>query len=146
MLKTILSISDKPGLFKLISQGRNMLIVETLDDTKKRLPARGNDKVTSLGDISMYTTEDDIPLSKVLEAVKAKENGAPVSLNIKKASAQELQSYFAEVLPNFDRDRVYNNDIKKLLSWYNILIQNGITEFEEKTTEEVAEEETKVTE
>ncbi len=146
MLKTILSISGKPGLFKLISQGRNMLIVETLDDTKKRLPARGNDKVTSLGDISMYTTEDDIPLSKVLEAVKAKENGAPVSLNIKKASAQELQSYFAEVLPNFDRDRVYNNDIKKLLSWYNILIQNGITEFEEKTTEEVAEEETKVTE
>ncbi len=143
MLKTILSISGKPGLFKLISQGRNMLIVETLDDTKKRLPARGNDKVTSLGDISMYTTEDDIPLSKVLEAVKAKENGAPVSLNIKKASAQELQSYFAEVLPNFDRDRVYNNDIKKLLSWYNILIQNGITEFEEKTTEEVTEEETK---
>ena len=146
MLKTIFSISGKQGLFKLISQGRNMLIVETLDDTKKRLPARGNDKVTSLGDISMYTTEDDIPLSKVLEAVKAKENGAPVSLNIKKASAQELQSYFAEVLPNFDRDRVYNNDIKKLLSWYNILIQNGITEFEEKTTEEVAEEETKVTE
>ena len=146
MLKTILSISGKPGLFKLIAQGRNTLIVETLDDTKKRLPARGNDKVTSLGDISMYTTEDDIPLSKVLEAVKAKENGAPVSLNIKKASAQELQSYFAEVLPNFDRDRVYNNDIKKLLSWYNILIQNGITEFEEKTTEEVAEEETKVTE
>ncbi len=146
MLKTILSISGKPGLFKLISQGRNMLIVETLDDTKKRLPARGNDKVTSLGDISMYTTEDDIPLSKVLEAVKAKENGAPVSLNIKKASAQELQSYFAEVLPNFDRDRVYNNDIKKLLSWYNILIENGITEFEEKTTEEVTEEETKAAE
>jgi len=130
MLKTILSISGKPGLFKLISQGRNMLIVETLDATKKRLPARGNDKVTSLGDISMYTTEDDIPLSKVLTAVKEKENGAPISIDIKKASPQELQNYFAEILPNFDRERVYNNDIKKLLSWYNILITNGITNFE----------------
>ncbi len=133
MLKTILSISGKPGLFKLISQGRNMLIVETLDATKKRLPVRGNDKVTSLGDISMYTTENDVPLSKVLTAVKEKENGAPISLDIKKASPQELQNYFAEVLPNFDRERVYNNDIKKLLSWYNILITNGITDFEEKT-------------
>lgn len=131
MLKTILSISGKPGLFKLISQGRNMLIVETIDAAKKRLPTRGNDKVTSLGDISMYTTEDDVPLSKVLTAVKEKENGAPVSLDIKKATPQELQNYFAEVLPNFDRDRVYNNDIKKLLSWYNILITNGITSFEE---------------
>ena len=131
MLKTILSISGKPGLFKLISQGRNMLIVETLDAAKKRLPARGNDKVTSLGDISMYTTEDDVPLSKVLTAVKEKENGDPISLDIKKASPQELQNYFAEVLPNFDRERVYNNDIKKLLSWYNILITNGITNFEE---------------
>ena len=133
MLKTILSISGKPGLFKLISQGRNMLIVETLDATKKRLPVRGNDKVTSLGDISMYTTENDVPLSKVLTAVKEKENGAPISLDIKKASPQELQNYFAEVLPNFDREHVYNNDIKKLLSWYNILITNGITDFEEKT-------------
>lgn len=131
MLKTILSISGKPGLFKLISQGRNMLIVETIDAAKKRLPTRGNDKVTSLGDISMYTTEDDVPLSKVLTVVKEKENGAPVSLDIKKATPQELQNYFAEVLPNFDRDRVYNNDIKKLLSWYNILITNGITSFEE---------------
>lgn len=141
MLKTILSISGKPGLFKLISQGRNMLIVETLDATKKRFPARGNDKVTSLGDISMYTTEDDVPLSKVLEAVKAKENGAPVSIDIKKASPKELQDYFAEVLPNFDRDRVYNNDIKKLLLWYNILTENGMTNFEE-----TAEEEKKVAE
>lgn len=146
MLKTILSISGKPGLFKLISQGRNMLIVETLDATKKRLPARENDKVTSLGDISMYTTEEDVPLSKVLSSVKEKENGAPISFDIKKASAQELQNYFAEVLPNFDRDRVYNNDIKKLLLWYNILIENGITDFEEKEKEEVAKEETKVAE
>lgn len=139
MLKTILSISGKPGLFKLISQGRNMLIVETLDATKKRMPARGNDKVTSLGDISMYTTGDDVPLSKVLTAVKEKENGAPVSLDVKKASAKELQAYFAEVLPDYDRDRVYNNDIKKLLSWYNILIENGITEFEKQEETENTE-------
>lgn len=139
MLKTILSISGKPGLFKLISQGRNMLIVETLDAAKKRMPARGNDKVTSLGDISMYTTEDDVPLSKVLAAVKAKENGALLSSDFKKASSQALQDYFAEVLPNFDRERVHNSDIRKLLSWYNILIENGITEFEEQPEKETAE-------
>ena len=131
MLRTILSISGKPGLYKLISRGKNMLIVEALDATKKRQPVHGTDKVISLGDIAMYTDEEEIPLYQVFANVKAKEEGNLATLDIKKASANELHEYMAAVLPNYDRDRVYNNDIKKLISWYNILISNGITEFEE---------------
>ncbi len=139
MLRTILSVSGKPGLYKLISQGKNMLILETLDATKKRIPAYSHDKVISLGDIAMYTDAEEVALSEVLESVKQKENGAPASIDYKKASATELHAYMAEVLPTYDRDRVHNGDIKKLIQWYNILINNGITEFviaEEETTEE----------
>lgn len=139
MLKTILSIAGKPGLYKLISSGKNMLIVETVGAAKKRLPAYGHDKVISLADIAMYTDAEEVPLADVLEAVKQKENGAVSSFDYKKASAAELHAYFAEVLPNYDRDRVHNGDIKKLLSWYNILIANGITEFVEAAPAESAE-------
>ncbi len=135
MLKTILSIAGKPGLYKLISQGKNMLIVETVDAAKKRVPAYAHDKVISLADIAMYTDAEEVPLSEVLEAVKKKENGAVASINYKKASADELHVYFAEILPNYDRDRVHNGDIKKLISWYNILVNNGITEFVEAPAE-----------
>ena len=131
MLKTILSIAGKPGLYKLISQGKNMLIVETVDAAKKRIPAYGQDKVISLADIAMYTDAEEVPLSKVLESVKNKENGAVASIDYKKVSANELHAYFAEILPNYDRDRVHASDIKKLLSWYNILVSNGITDFVE---------------
>lgn len=93
MLRTILSVSGKPGLYRLLSQGRNMLIVETLDATKKRIPIYASDKVTSLGDISMYTEEDDVPLSQVLTALKNKQNGAIVDFDYKKASLAELQEF-----------------------------------------------------
>ena len=139
MLRTILSISGKPGLYKLISQGKNMLILETLDATKKRIPAYSHDKVISLGDIAMYTDADEIALGEVLESLKNKENGAVASIDIKKASQTELHAFMAEVLPSYDRDRVHTSDIKKLIQWYNILVSNGITEFvaaEEETTEE----------
>ena len=122
MLKTILSIAGKPGLYKLISSGKNMLIVETVDAAKKRIPAYGQDKVISLADIAMYTDAEEVPLSKVLESVKNKENGAVASIDYKKVSANELHAYFAEILPNYDRDRVHASDIKKLLSWYNICL------------------------
>lgn len=138
MLKTILSIAGKPGLYKLISQGKNMLIVESLTD-KKRFPAYGSEKIISLGDIAMYTDEEDVPLWRILASIKQKEEGAPVALNLKKATADELRAYLAEVLPNFDRDRVYPSDIKKLISWYNLLVENGMTDFEE-AEEAVAEE------
>lgn len=140
MLKTILSISGKPGLYKLVSRGKNMLIVESIAD-KKRLPAYGNEKIISLGDIAMYTDGDDVPLQQVLLAMKTKENGAVVTLGIKKASANELGAYLAEVLPNYDRDRVHVSDIKKLITWYNLLVNAGLTDFEEEVSEEAATEE-----
>lgn len=128
MLKTILSITGKPGLYRLVSHAKNMLIVESLAD-KRRVPAYAKDKVVSLGDIAMYTTDTEVPLHEVFTNMKNKENGNPVSLSPIKASTEELRNYLAEVLPNYDRDRVYPSDIRKLIAWYNILIQAGITEF-----------------
>ena len=139
MLKTILSVSGKPGLYKLISQGKNMLILETLDATKKRIPVYGHDKVISLGDIAMYTDAEEVALAEVLESVKTKENAQVTTIDYKKASATELHSFMAEVLPTYDRDRVHTSDIKKLIQWYNILVSNGVTESvaaEEEATEE----------
>ena len=131
MLQTILSIAGKPGLYKLVSRGKMNLIVESLDETHKRQPAFGTDRVTSLADIAMFTETDDVPLGEVLAKVRDKEDGKLPSLNWRKASAKELQDYFAEVLPDFDRDRVHTSDIKKLLQWYEILVKAGITNFEE---------------
>lgn len=115
-----------------------MLIVESIAD-KKRFPAYGNEKIISLGDIAMYTDAEDIPLRQVFVSMKEKENGALVTLNLKKASADELGAYLAEVLPNYDRDRVHVSDIKKLISWYNLLVNAGLTDFEEKQVEEETE-------
>jgi len=139
MLKTILSISGKPGLYKLISQGKNMLIVESLVD-KKRFPAYGNEKIISLGDIAMYTDTEDVPLKDVFLSMKTKENGEAVAMDLKKATSEELYSYLGEVLPSFDRDRVHLSDIKKLISWYNLLVKSGMTDFEEAPAEEAKEE------
>lgn len=134
MLKEILSLTGKSGLFKLISQGKNMLIVESLIDGK-RIPAYTKDKVVSLGDIAIFTETAEVPLGQVLESVKAKENGAICSID-PKADNDKLRNYLAEILPDYDRDRVYPSDIRKLLNWYNILINAQITEFisEEKET------------
>ena len=140
MLKTILSISGKPGLFKLVSQGKNMLIVESLVD-KKRVPAYAKDKVISLGDIAIYTDETEVPLHEVLTSVKNKENGNQASID-SAAKPEVLRAYMAEVLPNFDRERVYPSDIKKLISWYNMLIAAGITDFTPQDKTEEAETET----
>lgn len=131
MLETILAISGKPGLYRLVSRGNRSLIVETLDEAKKRMPAFSADKVISLADIAMYTENGEVPLRKVLNKVKEKENGQPAAFDYKKASREELAAYFEEVLPNFDRDRVYPTDIKKLLSWYNLLVKAGLTDFDE---------------
>lgn len=143
MKQTILAISGKPGLYKLVSRGNKNLIVEALDTTHRRQPAFGTDRITSLGDIAMFTDTDDVPLTDVLENLKNLEEGKKASIDIKKATGEELREYFAKVLPNFDRDRVHNSDIKKLLQWYNILIENGITDFKEEETEETPEEEQK---
>ena len=131
MQQTILAIAGKPGLYKLVSRGKNNLIVEALDATHRRQPAFGSDRITSLADIAMFTDSDDIPLMDVLESLKTLENGNKSAIDYKKASGDDLREYFAKVLPNYDRDRVHTSDIKKLIQWYNILIENGITDFKE---------------
>lgn len=140
MKQIILAISGKPGLYKLVSRGKNNLIVEALDATHRRQPAFASDRITSLNDIAMFTDTDDIALTEVLENLKTLESGKKSSVDLKKASNDELRSYFAKVLPNFDRDRVHNSDIKKLIQWYNILVENGITDFKEKEEEAATEE------
>ena len=130
MLQTILAISGKPGLYKLVSRGNNNLIVEAVDETHRRIPVFASDRVTSLADIAMFTDSEDVPLWQVLSNLRNLAEGKVSSLNYKKASAKELQDYFAQVLPEFDRDRVHNSDIKKLIQWYNILVSNGISDFE----------------
>jgi dephospho-CoA kinase len=131
MQQTILAIAGKPGLYKLITRGKNNLIVEALDATHKRQPAFATDRITSLADIAMFTDTDDVPLMDVLDSLKKLEEGKAASIDYKKASSDELREYFAKVLPNFDRERVHVSDIKKLLQWYNILIANGISDFKE---------------
>lgn len=133
MKQTILAISGKPGLYQLVSRGNNSLIVEALDEPHKRMPTFGNDRISSLGDIAMFTETDDVPLTKILASLRDLEGGKESSLNYKKASADELHDYFSKVLPEWDRDRVHNSDIKKLIQWYNILIKAGITDFEDET-------------
>ena len=139
MLEKILAISGKPGLYKLLSRGNNSLIVETLDAQKKRMPVFGTDKVISLADIAMYTDDEEVPLRRVLKNILEKEGGKKTSLDYKKASKDELAAFMGEALPNYDRDRVYPADMKKLAQWYNILIENEITDFEEPKTENTEE-------
>lgn len=131
MLKTILSVSGKPGLYKLVSNGKNMVIVESLID-KKRLPIYARDKVVSLGDIAMYTLEEEVPLKDVFTSIKKKENGAKASIP-HTSKPEDLRKYLSEVLPNYDKDRVYDSDIKKLISWYNLLTDAEI-DFEAEET------------
>ena len=139
MQQTILAIAGKPGLYKLVTRGNNNLIVEALDATHKRMPAFATDRITSLGDIAMFTETDDVPLTDVLENMKNLEGGKKASINEKKASSAELHEYFSKILPEWDQDRVKDSHIKKLITWYNILIEAGITDF--KDAEPEAEEE-----
>ena len=141
MQQTILAIAGKPGLYKLVSRGKNSLIVEALDASHKRMPAFGSDRITSLTDIAMFTDSDDVPLMDVLERLKTLEEGKKSSVDYKKASGDELREYFAKVLPNFDRERVHVSDIKKLIQWYDILVENGITDFKEEKEEQPKAEE-----
>ena len=136
MEQTILSISGKPGLYKLVSRGKANLIVESIDQQHKRMPVFASDRVTSLGDIAIYTDSEDMPLMKVFANLQKVEEGKPASINYKKCKSAELREYFATILPDYDRDRVHDSDIKKLLQWYNLLVNNGITDFEEPEAEE----------
>lgn len=135
MQDRILSIAGKPGLFKLVNQGKNMLIVESIANGK-RMPAYAHDKVVSLSDVSIYTNEGDVPLYNIFETIREKFNGEAVGY--KKMADADVRNLFKEILPEFDEDRVYTNDIRKVFSWYNQLIAAGITEFKD---DEIAEDE-----
>ena len=139
-METILAISGKPGLYKLVSSSNTGLIIEMLDESKKRTPVFPTDRVTSLADIAMYTDSEDIALWKVLKNLGEKEGNKECLFNYKKASKAELHDFFSQVLPSYDRDRVHDGDIKKLIQWYNILIKNGFTNFEELLSNEQTEE------
>lgn len=127
MLRRILSIAGRPGLFKLASQGKNMLIVEELASGKKT-PAYATEKIISLNDIAIYTDEGEVSLASVFDSIKKKENGAATSVKPSN-DAEQMRSYFGEVLPNFDRSRVHVSDIKKIMVWYNLLVGANMTDF-----------------
>ena len=139
MLKKILSISGKPGLYRLISYGKGIIIVENVTDNK-RMPAYTRDKIIALGDIAIYTDDTEVALADVLTTIAEKYNSQVLDTKLYKSAAQ-LQQFFEEVLPNYDHDRVYNTDIKKIISWYNTLISAGITDFSIKSEEESAKQE-----
>lgn len=137
MLREILAITGRPSLFKIVSHSGNRLIVEDVQ-SKRRFPISPREKVVSLGDIAMYTDGDDKPLGEILDLVFSTHEGKPVDMASLKDNAS-LAEAFATVLPDYDRDRVYPTDIKKLFSWYNILIATGMTRFTEDKHETSAE-------
>lgn len=138
MFERILTISGKPGLYRLLSSGRNMLVVEVVDATKKRMPVHNSDKVVMLDDIAIYTDTEEVPLREVFKKIYKKE-GAVLPMDLKLATPEELVEYFESVMPDYDRERVYLTHIKKMYSWYNILVANGIVDFEEPAEEGAAE-------
>ena len=132
-LKDILAISGEGTLFKFIAQGKNAVIVENLE-TGRRFSAGATARVSALDEISIYTTDEDIPLGKVMDLIWEKENGGEAISH--KQQDQELKKYFLEVLPEYDRDRVYTSDIRKVLHWYNILQKLGLLVMEEEKSGE----------
>ena len=139
-LKDILVISGQGGLFRYISQGRNNVIVENLTDHKRTtIPASA--KISMLDDISIFAENEDVPLRKVFKKIQEKENGEVTIPH--KSSDAELKKYFNEILPEYDKDRVYVSDIRKVVMWYNLLHEMGITDFEipdEEKEDEISEE------
>lgn len=138
MLREILAITGKPGLYKIVSHNARMLLVEELKGGR-RFPASTRDKVVSLGDIAMYTDSGDKPLGEILDLVYAHNNGEPIDVK-GLANNGGLREAFAAVIPDFDRERVYDNDIKKLFTWYNLLTEAGMSKFTEEIKEDDKEE------
>lgn len=122
-LENILAISGKPGLFKMVSNTGRTVIVQSLLDGK-RMPVQATHKVSALQDISIYTYDEDVPLSEVFD--KIKEQAGDDAAISHKSSPEELRDYMGEVLPKFDEDRVYPSDLKKLFQWYNLLHEHGL--------------------
>ncbi len=135
-LRGIISISGKGGLYKVVAQGKNNVIVESLEDGRK-FPAFASNKISALEDISIYTIEDDVMLSEVYEKMYDKLDGAEAMSH--KSDVSEMRSFLEEILPNYDEERVNNSDVKKLFQWYNILQNTGLLAPEEEDGKEEEE-------
>jgi len=135
-LDKILSIGGKPGLFRLLTQTRTGFVGESLLDGK-RITVGLRSNVSVLSEIAIYTLEEEVPLKEVFQKIVEKEGGKKTAIS-HKAQKIELEEYFFEVLPNYDEDRVYASDIKKIIQWYNILIDNKINNFSDSEEETVA--------
>ena len=135
VLKDLLAIAGSPGLYKFIAQGKNAVIVEHLE-TGKRTSAHGAARVSSLEDITVFTDKEEVPLAEVFDKIYEKENGA-ASINYK-SSPEELKDYFSELIPEYDREKVYVSDIKKIIQWYNILHSLDLLEKEEAKEDEAS--------
>ncbi|MFP4470204.1 MAG: DUF5606 domain-containing protein [Bacteroidales bacterium] len=131
-LSNILAISGKPGLYKNVAQSKTGVIVESIEDGK-RFPAFAHERISSLAEISIFTTEEDVPLEDVLKKIYEKYDGKQV-LDAK-SDGEALKSFMEEVLPNYDKERVYTSDIKKLVQWYNILVAHDMLDFTEQEAE-----------
>lgn len=132
-LSKILSISGKPGLYIMVGEAKNNLIVESLIDGKK-IPSFAHDRVSTLKEISIYTENEDVALEDLLKSINKYTEGKPIE-NPKKSSSDVLKSTFAEILPEYDRDTVYVSDIKKIFSWYNLLLEKGKLDFTDEDEE-----------
>lgn len=143
MLKKILSITGRPGLFRIIVNTPKMLLVEDIQ-TGRRIPASARDRVVSLGDISMYTDADEVPLNEIMEKARVLYDGKPVDVKALKEE-NRLAEEFGRVLTDFDRDRVHDSDIRKFFTWYNLLLASGITTFlpEQKPAEDATSDQAK---
>jgi len=142
-VKDLMAISGKGGLFRFLAQARNGVVVESLED-KKRAVVPPTARISALDDISIFALEEDVPLSDILLKIHEKEEGK-LTIDSKSESA-ELKKYFREILPDYDEDRVYVSDIKKVLTWYNLLHKYEILEIVEKDEEKKTEEEAPITE
>ena len=128
-LEKVLAIAGTPGLYKLIAQTRGGFVAESLMDNK-RLSVNVQQNVSVLSEIAIYTLTEEVPLKKVFENIKKKENGKPTSVKAKD-SKDTLEEYFFEILPEYDEDRVYVSDIKKIIQWYNLLQVHNMLDLED---------------
>ena len=141
MLKDILSISGHSGLFKLVAQSTKSIIVESLE-THQKMPVYFSSKVSALEDIAIYTDDEEIPLAQIFEKIYKMENKGKTSVTAK-SSNEDIKEYFGDILPDYDKERVYVSDMKKVLNWYNILLSQNMLNFEEqKKAEKKAAEKT----
>lgn len=135
-LSKVLSIAGKPGLYQMISQSKSGLIVESLIDGKK-IPAFSHERISSLEEISIFTETDDVPLKEIFVKIFEKEDGKKTISH--KSSANELKELLKSVLPDYDEDRVYVSDIKKMINWYNLLVDKNLIDLEEPEEEDIKE-------